>query len=947
MHPVHTGADGVRSDPNTRRPPSTQALAATIRHLSQSPAPKSCSPISPVSPSCTYTGCSPIAALNDYATKDPSGPILPPVSTLSLAPEAYHRPGALHTPLPSPAINLDLLASANPLTPAPDASFTVLPCFWAVLASPALTIVHIPRSVSQPSGPGLFPTPYQVSASLLDCMHPEEAELARQDVLDLFQQQTFHGTEITCRLRARPSHGPGPVQPDLSRRSSASRLPDPSLKPPTPLTSSARASSVEPQPGLSRKIITSPYVVVRLGLYVVSDELAVAFVHPKGDGWSGGPCACAHSGPTAQDLMDLTADLSRYRTEQLYVVKKRKRLADDNNPTTTRLLHIFDRRDLKAVQCILPTALAGLKPSHPLCNWHNPDFVAQLYDAESLASLRREIRSNATKAADPLACTLLPVRWCLPYHSPVTLDALVVYHGALVFVLLQTRDQLPANLGPNEPPAPMTTRMTQPTIGSTATLLTRSFDFGSLNDLRRHSIDVSPSGMGPPVVPPPRRLSLNPTQLNSAPAWSPLHSPAATSLVTVPDGRAPKNRRIAELAYEAKGYDRLPDGSPSPLHSSEDRMLVPTPHSQLLPSAGTMPSSASTKPGPTPHGSSGFPEDYWQAAARRASAGILPPANDNPKLRRFSFPFHGRPTNTTTAYVEPPAETSALPPPPPPMPAYYRSAEPVYSVKPTTHVYRAPMTTPNLPDLHRPVLPTIPEGSVQNREHRPPPLALPPSPGLPTFPMTSPVYSPRSHPYPMSPHRPTIGFGDRNGKDPASLHRGPADAAPVGPGYTYLSMRPPTKRNGPEYTLPSPGLRTTAIQQPKQCESCKTDSSPEWRRGPSGHKTLCNACGLRYSRSLLREKKGLVRRNGGTTVEKGARSSAKTPVSSLTRLNNSVYGPPSSASYPTSSSQPRVTPSAASPGPRSVNQPYPNVYASCPNLPMASHQAAPAKPADR
>ncbi|ORE14985.1 hypothetical protein BCV71DRAFT_293216 [Rhizopus microsporus] len=40
-----------------------------------------------------------------------------------------------------------------------------------------------------------------------------------------------------------------------------------------------------------------------------------------------------------------------------------------------------------------------------------------------------------------------------------------------------------------------------------------------------------------------------------------------------------------------------------------------------------------------------------------------------------------------------------------------------------------------------------------------------------------------------------------------------------------------------------------------KCQSCGTQSSPEWRRGPSGHKTLCNACGLRYSRSIARQEK--------------------------------------------------------------------------------------------
>lgn len=33
-----------------------------------------------------------------------------------------------------------------------------------------------------------------------------------------------------------------------------------------------------------------------------------------------------------------------------------------------------------------------------------------------------------------------------------------------------------------------------------------------------------------------------------------------------------------------------------------------------------------------------------------------------------------------------------------------------------------------------------------------------------------------------------------------------------------------------------------------RCTACGTTSSPEWRNGPEGKKTLCNACGLRLSR---------------------------------------------------------------------------------------------------
>jgi len=34
----------------------------------------------------------------------------------------------------------------------------------------------------------------------------------------------------------------------------------------------------------------------------------------------------------------------------------------------------------------------------------------------------------------------------------------------------------------------------------------------------------------------------------------------------------------------------------------------------------------------------------------------------------------------------------------------------------------------------------------------------------------------------------------------------------------------------------------------RECSSCHTKESSQWRRGPRGSKTLCNACGLKYWR---------------------------------------------------------------------------------------------------
>ncbi|KAI9319778.1 hypothetical protein BX666DRAFT_1916130 [Dichotomocladium elegans] len=50
-------------------------------------------------------------------------------------------------------------------------------------------------------------------------------------------------------------------------------------------------------------------------------------------------------------------------------------------------------------------------------------------------------------------------------------------------------------------------------------------------------------------------------------------------------------------------------------------------------------------------------------------------------------------------------------------------------------------------------------------------------------------------------------------------------------------------------------LITGPLGEPRECAKCHTQSSPEWRKGPSGNKTLCNACGLRFSRFIAKQKR--------------------------------------------------------------------------------------------
>ncbi|KAK9455337.1 hypothetical protein V1511DRAFT_450567, partial [Dipodascopsis uninucleata] len=55
-------------------------------------------------------------------------------------------------------------------------------------------------------------------------------------------------------------------------------------------------------------------------------------------------------------------------------------------------------------------------------------------------------------------------------------------------------------------------------------------------------------------------------------------------------------------------------------------------------------------------------------------------------------------------------------------------------------------------------------------------------------------------------------------------------------------------------------LEVKALKKPRLsddkeyvCTECGTLDSPEWRKGPQGPKTLCNACGLRWSKSLKKK----------------------------------------------------------------------------------------------
>ncbi|CAO1944993.1 unnamed protein product, partial [Urochloa humidicola] len=64
---------------------------------------------------------------------------------------------------------------------------------------------------------------------------------------------------------------------------------------------------------------------------------------------------------------------------------------------------------------------------------------------------------------------------------------------------------------------------------------------------------------------------------------------------------------------------------------------------------------------------------------------------------------------------------------------------------------------------------------------------------------------------------------------------------------------PPTPHQAqpPSSGAQQPGGGSAASAEGRRCLHCETDKTPQWRTGPMGPKTLCNACGVRYKSGRL------------------------------------------------------------------------------------------------
>ncbi|GAA6055671.1 hypothetical protein JCM3770_003404 [Rhodotorula araucariae] len=103
------------------------------------------------------------------------------------------------------------------------------------------------------------------------------------------------------------------------------------------------------------------------------------------------------------------------------------------------------------------------------------------------------------------------------------------------------------------------------------------------------------------------------------------------------------------------------------------------------------------------------------------------------------------------------------------------------------------------------------------------------------------------------------------------------------------------------------GSRASSSNTGKMCQNCGRADSPEWRSGPNGAKTLCNACGLRWAKA---QKQATGQTSGGSSGRSGG-SSGNTSNSSLASPSSVLAAFQPMSISPASSQAPTHSPSMA------------------------------------
>ncbi|XP_074564460.1 uncharacterized protein LOC141820986 [Curcuma longa] len=90
---------------------------------------------------------------------------------------------------------------------------------------------------------------------------------------------------------------------------------------------------------------------------------------------------------------------------------------------------------------------------------------------------------------------------------------------------------------------------------------------------------------------------------------------------------------------------------------------------------------------------------------------------------------------------------------------------------------------------------------------------------------------------------------------PAAFRLPPPRSHSANESFGESESSPAPQKKKIKFTTKSPAAGTEETRSPppavRKCTHCGTQRTPQWRAGPTGPKTLCNACGVRYKTGRL------------------------------------------------------------------------------------------------
>lgn len=217
-----------------------------------------------------------------------------------------------------------------------------------------------------------------------------------------------------------------------------------------------------------------------------------------------------------------------------------------------------------------------------------------------------------------------------------------------------------------------------------------------------------------------------------------------------------------------------------------------------------------------------------------------------PSIGGYKYPI--KPTNSNYIFSNPHQYQKPVAPVTPVTPAYEHKQSPTLNNTPQT--------------MHQ-----IPNQPHQHAHHQPPPAhmqQIPPPPPPPAQQHYIPPTPPSSHQ-----QQPLLRTPQPSQQPQQSYHSPPShfQSPPQYPQYhapAFIQQVPTQHRHQtyyqPIYYQHAPVATGSQFAVPEvinkpnnKCHRCGTTETPEWRRGPNGVRTLCNACGLFHAKLVKRK----------------------------------------------------------------------------------------------